>query len=220
MNIDGLATNPWIIALVTFIATVFITPLFSFLLRTLKSAFGAFSGQYLGLTGDFRSGPILLEDVKCRHVGSQVFGKIIGVATLDDDKNEGRIKESQSNKGKYRFSGFVDGRLLLISYHTTIRSAHSSGSLALKADSSGNIFSGRWVGQVDDNIETAPCWWIKLTPTISSKRRRQAFIQQAISYLEMPQDSSRPCVDKIRLVRRDDGNFGVMPISYPPIDET
>ena len=220
MNIDTLPTDPWIIALASFIATVFITPLFLILLRILKSAFGVFSGQYLALTGDFRNGPILLEDVKCRHVDGQVAGKIRGVATLEIDRSEGPIKESQCNRGNYRFSGFVDQRLLLVSYRSAIRGAHSSGSLALKADSSGNIFSGTWAGQVEENIETAPCLWIKVIPSVSLKRYRQAFIQQAIKHLQSPKDLPGSSVKKIRISTKDDGSVGVVPISYPSIDET
>ena len=50
----------------------------------------------------------------------------------------------------------------------------------MKANSTGKVFSGSWVGMADETVQDAPCIWARLTPAIPSKKQRDAFIKRAL----------------------------------------
>ena len=201
INFLNFLRDPWMIAATTVVVTVAVVPLVSFCVRRIKGWFGAFSGQYLALTGDLKDGLILVEDVKCRHIGDRLTGIIRGVATLEIDTHTGQPKETAENKGKYSFVGFVDERLLVISYRSIIRAVHSSGSITLKADNVGRALFGTWAGLIEEAVETAPCAWLRAIPPISSKKKRDVFISYACKYATTLQYAPDSSLYKIRVYK-------------------
>jgi hypothetical protein len=183
MSLNELLKDPWIMAGATFVATVAFVPLVSAVVKRIRALFGPFSGQYLALTGEPIAGTILVEDVGCRHRGDHLSGTIRGVAIFRRDQRTGEFREVAKNKGEYSFHGFVDERLFVISYRTRIQGVHSAGSIALKGDSSGSVFQGRWAGLVHDTVDDAMCIWVRLDPPVSSKKQRDKFLMRAREYM-------------------------------------
>ncbi len=192
MNYQLLITNPWTIALLSSLTTAVVIPFLSVIIKKVRSCFGVFSGQYIGLTGNLNSNHILLEDVRCKQIGNKLIGKIYGVAIIEKLDKELKYREKMKNVGKYKFRGFVDERIFVISYRTVIPAQHSSGAIALDGNSMGTLHRGIWTGLVEDSIEQSACRWIKLPRKISSKRNQAAFISEALEYLNSNRkDSTR-----------------------------
>lgn len=184
MNLSDLLTNQLTIGI---IASVFGGALLTYgiplIVRQIQSRFGVFSGQYIALTGDPRSGVILIESVQCHHVGNDLKGRIDGVTRLAVDRITYKTKGEIVNKGSYLFSGFVDGRSFVISYRTTVRGVQSSGVIALKTDSEGKIFTGKWAGFESNEIKSNLCIWIRIDSSISSKKQTETIVTKAEEYI-------------------------------------
>lgn len=149
--------------------------------RWMRSMRGAFSGHYLALTGNLNGGLILVESAKCRHVGDNLYGMINGISNIEFDPITGNVSQYADNKGSYKFDGFADGRVVVISYRSIIQRVQSSGSIALKGDDSGEVFSGAWAGLDNGIIVNTPCVWIRLNPSVSSKKKD--LLKEAEKYL-------------------------------------
>jgi hypothetical protein len=157
--------------------------------------FGPFSGQYIAYTRGADGGSVLVEEVRCRQVTQRLEGSIQGVAHLTLDARSGRYSETVANAGIYRFTGFIDQRVFVLSYQTTIAEQHNSGVIALKVDASGAFCQGTWAGLVGDSIATADCTWVRLVPPIDPTASRARFIEQASEYLAR-QPGGRSWVDE------------------------
>ncbi|HEU4691004.1 MAG TPA: hypothetical protein VFS23_21700, partial [Vicinamibacterales bacterium] len=62
---DGFLRDEWFIAIISLL----IVPITEVLVRKVRSIFGIYSGQYAALTYSEGSGKVLVEDVRCRHIG-------------------------------------------------------------------------------------------------------------------------------------------------------
>ncbi len=203
MDLTKIIHEPWAIAGFSSFATAVAVPLFNLLANKLRSLFGAFSGQYIGYTWKSSSKQLLLEDVRCRHIGKNLAGKIYGVTVLEAESDLKQMKEIEDNKGVYCFKGFIDERLVLLSYRTVIPGVRSSGSITMNADSNGQMFFGNWAGMVGSHIDSAHCMWVKSVPQISSRKHRDKFIAQAKKFLsDIAQGNGasdkifRKCIDR------------------------
>jgi len=152
-----------------------------------STRFGAFSGQYIAFTWGQNGDTVLVEEVRCRQVSNRLEGTIHGVAFLMYDRDKRRFAVLAENKGVYRFTGFVDQRLFVVSYQTLIPAQHSAGVIAIKADSSGLFCDGSWAGLVGDTVQTSSCQWTKLHPPISALEKRSEFLQKAMQYITVSQ---------------------------------
>lgn len=180
---DRILYDPWFIAIVTFFATVLLWPSLTFLINNIKACFGIFSGQYIGFTFNHHSGDILIENIICRQIRNELIGKIKGIAFFNINQ-EGKIINSTKNEGKYKLTGFVDERLLCISYKTKIKGLHSSGSIVVKSDSSGTLLSGSWSGVAFDSVYNAPYEMVKISKSPFINKSNDEIIKIAIDYLE------------------------------------
>ena len=187
LDISALPKDPWLIGLFFFIATILftavVTPIFKVTFRAICGLFGVFSGQYLALTGDLKSGPILIEMVKCRQLRNNLKGTIDGVASILIEDNRRDVNRIASGMGKYRFDGFLDGRLFVLSYQSRSRRVRGAGLLVLKGDASGTLFSGQWSGSTGDEIINGPCSWIRLSrsfPVFNRHEKIMLFSQALI----------------------------------------
>jgi len=179
---DKLLYDPWFIAIITFLATVLAWPIINYVINNIKSCFGIFSGQYIGITFYYDSRNILIENITCRQIKNELIGKIKGVAFLkiySKDK-----KETIKNEGLYKFYGFVDERLLCISYKTTIKGLHSSGAIVVESDSTGKLLTGTWAGIGDDSIINGYYKMIKISESIFTKKNNNEIMSIAINYLD------------------------------------
>ncbi|ODS31298.1 MAG: hypothetical protein SCARUB_03591 [Candidatus Scalindua rubra] len=184
MPSQNIINDPWFIATVSFIATVCAVPLFKFSIDRIRSLNGIFSGQYIGFTIGQTYGQILIEEIMCKNIGKKILGTITGVTVLQFNEDTNQFEEIGENKGKYYFAGFVDERLFVISYNTKTPRVHSAGTIALKGDNSGSIFSGKWAGLVYQSVVDAPYSWVRLSKPISVRKNRDLFIATALKYLK------------------------------------
>lgn len=195
MNAQSLIENTWFIAFTSSVITALvILPGLRGIWKRLRSLFGIFSGQYIAFTWAWPEQKILLEEVSCRHIGDTLIGRIRGVAILKKEPKSKEVQEVATNKGVYKFIGSVNERLFVISYKTTIPALRSSGAIALQGDSKGKVFSGGWVGLVEERVEHAQCTWLMIDKKISWKRNREQLIEYAkdiISSMETSYDSSK-----------------------------
>lgn len=150
--------DPWFISLATLILTLIVQPSITSAYKYFRSRFGAFSGSYLALTKYENTDQILIEEINIKHIGDNIGGKIssYGVATV----NEGVVTDIEKFQGDDAFEGFVDGRVIVGSYKTKSTRQNSSGSIVLKADSSGDIFSGSSTGYEDIFVQSGECYWV------------------------------------------------------------
>jgi hypothetical protein len=177
----SISENTWVVGLICAVAGAGIYEYGKFMIKKLESMRGVFSGQYMALYGKFNEGWLELEFAKCRHNGDSLSGTIDAVAYIEFDKITGKISRVTDEKGAYHFDGFVDGRVLVISYRSKIRRAQSSGSIALKGDDSGEVFSGVWAGLSAGKIDNTSCVWVRLNPSVSGKR--EDLLTQVQEYL-------------------------------------
>lgn len=145
--------------------------------------FGPFSGQYIAYTRGQDGTSMLVEEVRCRQITQRLEGTIHGVAHLSFDTASRKHVETAANAGVYRFTGFLDQRVFVLSYQTTIPEQHNSGVIALKVDASGAFCQGTWAGLVGDDIATADCLWLRLVPPIDPVGERARFIATAAERL-------------------------------------
>lgn len=182
--------NPWLIAAVSFVASAVIAPALFKIINRIRELYGAFSGQYLAYTFDTEQSMILLEDVRCHHRGSKISGKIYGVAYFVYDRSLQGFREHSANEGKYRFDGWIEDRQFVISYHSIIRTVHSVGSITLMSDDIGALNYGRWAGSIGHEIASAPCLWVRVHQTISSRTKRRDFIAAALRFINEAYESA------------------------------
>jgi hypothetical protein len=171
--------HPWFVGVVSGLVGAFLYPLFTSAWNWLRACLGPFTGRYIAFTGPGQDGYVLIEDVRCRHNGTRISGTIYGVAFVKLDTESGVITEASENTGIYRFRGFVDERVFVISYRTLIPGLQSSGSITLQGDTLGKIFSGSWAGVAGDKISHNSCAWVRLKPSVSSRRNRSEFLRRA-----------------------------------------
>jgi len=202
----NISENIWVVGLICAVAGAGIYEYGKFIIKKLESIRGVFSGQYMALYGKFNEGWLELEFAKCQHNGDILSGTIDGVAYVEFDKITGKISRVTDEKGGYHFDGFVDGRVLVISYRSKIRRVQSSGSIALKGDDSGQVFSGVWAGLSDGKIDNTSCVWVRLNPLVSGKR--EDLLIQVQEYLTKYRFSS----GKITLITQT-GTGKSMPIT-------
>ena len=193
MNFEELVKNPWVIAAAAFLVAEAVMPLIRFALVRLRSYFGTFTGHYIGFTGDFLVGPLLLETAKIRHLQNKIIGTIQGVATIEFDKH-GNLSSTSNNQGKYSIKGFVRERLFTISYTSTIPRVRSSGLIVLSGDDSGTVFKGQWAGSVENNVVNANCTWLRLDRSLRTFKKQEELISHA---LELRLFSFIPLYDKL-----------------------
>jgi hypothetical protein len=172
----------WVVGLICAVAGAGIYEFTKYMARRLESMHGSFSGQYIALTGNLDGGPIIVEFANCRHFVDNLRGTIEGIANIEFDSTTGKIHRIADNNASYQFDGFVDGRVLVISYRSKIRRVQSSGSVALKGDDVGAVFLGAWAGLDDGMIVNTPCVWIRHDTNMSTKKE-DLFIQ-AQKYLD------------------------------------
>lgn len=165
------------------VESYFADPLSKGLNKATLDRFGSFSGQYMGLTWALDDSGVLLEEIRCRQVATRLDGTILGVAVMRRGRHDKQYSEIEANRARYAFKGFVDERLFVISYQSSLPTQISAGALALMGDSTGLVFSGRWTGLVEDSIETSLCRWIKLTPSVDVAGDRSQFLAKANEYL-------------------------------------
>lgn len=163
--------DPWFIAIGSVVITLIIQPSLLYLVHKIRSQFGCFSGDYLVITKFSKSDQILIESIKCRHVGDSISGEIVSfcVANL----NEGAVDSFSRLRSKYNLEGFVDGRVIVGSYKTKSKRQNSSGTLVLKADSGGSIFSGTSTGYEDMFVQTGDCYWLYNQTGLLSKTNEE-----------------------------------------------
>jgi hypothetical protein len=187
MKIPFSLYDPWFISLATLALTLMVSLLVARVGNRIRSLWGNFSGTYLAITGPHFSPMLVLELVKCFHIGNRIKRKILGVcfAQLDDDK----LSYIADNEGVYRFEGSVDERLFVLSYFTVVRGAKGTGTLTLQADGSGRVFSGGWSGFDEGQVVTSsPCMWIKVNKELYSRRNRQLILREAERVLSEEQN--------------------------------
>jgi len=180
-------TNPWLVSLVTALATALLLAMVRWLLRRVRALRGPFSGQYLALTESATSGRILVEKVSCRQVGDHLAGSIDGLGILS--QTDGR--HFSANRGAYRFRGEVDQGVFLISYKTRIPALLSSGTLTLKADPTGRLLSGVWSGLIRGQLQSAACHWIRILPRKRGKKGRGQLLELAREYVAQQVEEAR-----------------------------
>jgi hypothetical protein len=181
--------DDWFIALASIIVALAVEPLILALIRRIRSLFGDFSGTYLAITGQPFSDARVIEVAKCRHVGSRVQGRILGVSFVEL-RDEGLV-EIAPNNSKYKLSGIVDERLLVLSYHTNVRGAKGSGTLTLHADGSGRVFTGVWAGLDRGKVLNSPCIWVRVDNKLASPSKRKVVLQEARKVLSTEQSPWR-----------------------------
>lgn len=181
---NNIIMNPWFIAAVTFFATIVAIPLLKLVINWIASRFGIYSGNYLSITGNIDTGPLLIEQIKCRQIRERLKGKIIGIYIFHIDSEHKKIIKYLINRGKYTFNGFVKERLLVISYNSIIRGVNSSGAIAIKSDTDCRLFKGAWAGLVNDNVESSSCIWLKLKPSLPIKNRKYYLISIVLDYFK------------------------------------
>ena len=172
-------SNPWFVGVLSSLITAILIICFDFFVSSIRAWFGMFSGQYLAVTWLDGDNFILIEDVACKHHGSKLSGRINGVAVFSRNRDSGSITEIGYNCGAYKFLGYVQERLFIISYQTKIAALHSAGALTLLSDSSGIIITGAWTGCDDGRVRHANCSWFRLGKKISSKKNRAKFLEMA-----------------------------------------
>ena len=108
--------DPWFIALCTIVIILIIQPALALAVKRIRSLSGAFSGTYLSITQYKESNRILIEAISILHIGGSVSDSIrsIGVAEI----NDGLATNLEETIGKYSLDGFVDERVIAISYKT------------------------------------------------------------------------------------------------------
>jgi hypothetical protein len=183
MIIENLLQNPWVISILSAILTAIIIPISIYIIKYIRSLFGVFSGQYLAITGNIFDGPILIEDVVCHHINNRLRGTIRGVAIIEYKAKNQSLSIISESHTSYKFTGYIDERLLVISYFSKLKGVQSTGTISLKCDSSGRIFSGVWSGIVTEFIESSHCIWIRMIPKISSTRKKDEFLSNAKTFL-------------------------------------
>lgn len=181
MNLPLWVYDPWFISLITALFTLALGPILKILSNKIRSLRGSFSGIYLAMTSHPGSDDVVIELVKCRHIGNKIEGKIYGISFAEF--NNEKLTELTSNDAIYQFKGFVDERVLVLSYNTKKRSAKASGSLTLEGDSPGKVFTGFWSGFDGGRIASSPCIWIKGNKKIASLKNRTPILEEAERFL-------------------------------------
>lgn len=162
MNILEILNNNWFVSIVSIFLGFLIIPL----LNRIGALFGKFSGKYIAVTFQPAEQEVLVEMVECKHFGEKIYGKIFGVCFAHYENNTFTL--SKNNVGKYKFEGFVDERLFVLSYFTTIKTAKNAGTITLQGNGSGTAFEGVWGGFAHNQVVGSKCIWFlakgKLNP--------------------------------------------------------
>jgi|GEM_PF-6266448 len=176
---NNIFQNSWFIAIASSVVSIVVVSLLHSFSKLVRSLFGIYSGQYVSITEVPPIGNYLIENVRCRHWANRLTGKINGVAVLDR-KSHSNLGE---NQGNYQFTGFVKERVIVLSYQTTVSRLHSIGAISMKADALGFIFSGSWIGLVNNNLKVGKCKWIRISPPISARKNREYLINYALQMI-------------------------------------
>ena len=164
--------------------SIFLGLLITPLLNRSGALFGRFSGKYIAVTFQpAKTDRFLLEIVTCHHVGNKVFGRIEGVCFAQQKGDD--LVALDNNKGKYKFEGFVDERLFVISYSTTIRGAKGAGTLTLQGDGSGTVFDGVWGGYDEGKVIGTRCIWFLYRGRLDPKNDKNLLIESARKALNL-----------------------------------
>lgn len=159
--------DPWIISIISIMITFMAQPAIYIIFKKIASLSGAFSGIYLVITEYEKSNKILIEFIDCKHVSSGVYGEIksFGLAEVE----HGEIIDFFESKGSYKFDGFVDERVMAISYKTKNKREKSSGNMTIRADASGKILYGIWTGFEEIEVSSGACHWFLMERNIINK---------------------------------------------------
>jgi hypothetical protein len=209
MNIPAWIYDPWFISLATVVITLLAEPLLTLLVINIRSWFGSFSGTYLELTLRQDAKSAVVEIVKCQHIGDRVQGNVKGISFVE--LRDGKLIELAQNEGKYKLSGNVDERILVLSYYTTNRGAKGSGTMILEADSSGRIFKGVWAGFDEGQVASSVCIWVRINNELS--KNRAAVLEEAKKILlierslRMSEEAAQPSLkqESNELIGRETG---------------
>lgn len=173
-------TDPWVIGIGSALLGAMVTAVGRAIFRWFQAARGPFSGWYVALYFEPR-GPVLVEVVKCRHSGKNLRGTIWSIATFE----LGDLDEVKASDGwRSEFSGFVEERVLVLSYKSRERGTHSVGAMALKGDDVGKVFRGAWTGIAHGNVVSAECHWVRVRRSRWDQPFDEAMIAQARGYLD------------------------------------
>ncbi len=184
MSLPSLVYDAWFISIASIILAVVLEPLFKKAIGNIRALYGSFSGTYIALSGEPGKGSVVVEIVKCKHIGQKILGKIDGVTFARVEQN-GELVEVSGNDGQYKFNGIVDERTLVLSFHSTLRGVKGSGTLTLQGDSSGKVFTGVWSGFDVKNIASSPCIWIKADKNLDVKKGKEAILKEAQRFLTL-----------------------------------
>jgi hypothetical protein len=179
-------TDPWVIGIGSALLGAMVTAVGRAIFRWFQAARGPFSGWYVALYFE-EQGPVLVEVVKCRHSGRNLRGTIRSIATFDlGDLDEAKT----SYRWRSEFSGFVEERVLVLSYKSRERGTHSVGAMAMKGDDVGKIFRGTWAGIAHGSVVSAKCHWVRVSPPRFDQPIADVMISHAKGYLRQMEGSA------------------------------
>lgn len=173
MNILDILNNNWFVS----IASIFLGFIFIPLLNRVGALFGKFSGKYIAVTFQPDEPEVLVEMVECKHFGEKIYGKIFGVCFAHFE--DSTLTLSNNNTGKYKFEGFVDERLFVLSYFTTIKTAKNAGTITLQGYGSGTVFEGVWGGFAHNQVIGSKCVWFLTKGKLHPSKDRNIILDLA-----------------------------------------
>ncbi len=181
MDWGQVLSNQWTVAMVATLGGIVLVPLLRLALDFLRARIGHFSGRYLSLSWNPDRTFVHVEEVLCAHRGNRMAGTIRGVATLKKDPNTNQYVRSEANLRKYKFSGNVEDRLLVLSYRSSLKAVRSAGCISIEPENTGLLFFGEWVGLVDKAVLSGECLWRMLGREERLRSGTEAFLQLAES---------------------------------------
>ena len=202
MLVSDLFSQPWVIGIASGIATALLVSFGNFIIRRLRAYKGPFSGQYLALNFDPNHGFVLVEEIICRHVGHLLSGTIRGITTLKITSTSVIPDTLLHYKAEYRLEGFVDERVLVVSYRTTSQAALNIGALVLKADNTGTTLSGIWSGLLRAEIGSGRCTWLRIQPAVRGSRKPELLLAKAVDYLEQARIAAKTVQIKPEIIAK------------------
>jgi hypothetical protein len=193
--------DPWFIATITFFASITVAPGLQNAFNKIRSVFGEFTGYYICLTENIESTGYLVEEVMLRQIGNRVYGKIASIGLYRQIENEKKLEIARRSEGRYDFRGFINNRLMVFSYNTTIKAAHSAGAFTIRINNSGNVADGEWSGLVEDRVISTPSKFVRIQGSISKKSNDEASQLISDSYKSaFEHDISTPIVAEKLLI--------------------
>lgn len=180
---DAWINNEWVVSISSIVLGVAVTPVLQRGWSWLLSRRGKLTGSYLALSQVTMQPKILVEQVRCRHIGNRLYGRILARAEFVLGADEWSEAVSPTEPASYRFDARLRERKMLLAYWSTARASANGGTLTMNLDDYGAVFRGAWSGMgADGEVLSFPCIWFRRFDDLS-KRETNELVEAAVGFL-------------------------------------